>query len=149
MRRWAIFTMFGCLLLGTAAACSFWLFPSWWDRSSSTNRRSPDAYPPVIVEAHLSPAEVEAVLAPRKSKLPETEPPPGLPILAWGTRDLFPTIRVPQFLTAEQGGTALAKDEPVLGLALGKESRAYSTNQLNKHEMVIDEIAGIPILVTY
>jgi hypothetical protein len=58
-------------------------------------------------------------------------------------------IRRPQYLTAEQGDRALARDEPVLGLVIGKEARAYSTNQLNDHEMVIDEVDGKPVLVTY
>src|SRR5260370_18902069 len=134
MRRWAIRCTCICLRVMLAAAGSFWLFPTWWGQSSSAgvDRSTKEAPPPVIVEAHLSPAEVEAVLAPRKGKLPETEPPPGLPILAWGTRDLFPTIRNPQFLTAEQGEAALAKDEPGLGLALRQEALAYSHNQLTK-----------------
>jgi hypothetical protein len=82
-------------------------------------------------------------------RLPETEPPAGLPIIPWGKRDHFLVIRNPQHLTAEQGDRALAHDEPVLGLVIGEEVRAYSTNQLNDHEMVIDKIAGTPVLVTY
>ncbi len=82
-------------------------------------------------------------------RLPETEPPAGLPIVAWGKRGHFPVIRQPQYLTAEQGDRALARDEPVLGLVIGKEARAYSTNQLNDHEMVVDTIADTPVLVSY
>jgi hypothetical protein len=81
--------------------------------------------------------------------LAETDPPAGLPINPWGRRDHFPVIRQPWFLTAKQGDTALAPDESIIGLVVGNEARAYSTNQLNHHEMVIDEIAGTPILVTY
>src|SRR5438309_1309451 len=69
-------------------------------------------------------------------KLPET-PPPGLPILAWGARDSFRVIRKPWYVSARQGDTMLADDEPVLGLVIGSEARAYSTNQLNEHEMVL------------
>ena len=82
-------------------------------------------------------------------KLPEKEPPAGLPIVPWGKRGHFPVIRKPQYLTANQGDHALAHDEPVLGLVIGSEARAYSTNQLNDHEMVIDTIADTPVLVTY
>jgi hypothetical protein len=82
-------------------------------------------------------------------KLPETSPPPDLPIIQWGPRDHFPIIRKPRFVSAEKGKKMLAVDEPVLGIAMGGEARAYSTNHLNEHEMVIDEIAGTPILVTY
>lgn len=81
--------------------------------------------------------------------LPETPPPPGLPIVAWGPRDSFPVIRKPFFISARQGDIDLAPDEPVLGLVVGDEARAYSTNQLNQHEMVVDQIGDTPILVTY
>jgi hypothetical protein len=83
----------------------------------------------------------------RKSE--REEPPPGLPIVALWPRDHFPIIRQPAYVDAKEGDRLLAPDEPVLGLVLGGQARAWSTNQLNKHEMVIDEIAGTPILATY
>ena len=86
---------------------------------------------------------------PARPKLPETPPPPGLPIVDWGHRDLFPIIRNPVHISAAEGDRLLLNTEPVLGVVIGKEARAYSTNQLNQHEMVIDEIAGVPVLVTY
>jgi hypothetical protein len=92
---------------------------------------------------------VNAIPDPPLPRLPETQPPAGLPIVAWGKRGYFPVIRQPQYLTAEQGDRALARDEPVLGLVIGKEARAYSTNQLNDHEMVVDTIADTPVLVSY
>jgi hypothetical protein len=94
-------------------------------------------------------AEGEAPFEPSLPRLPETQLPAGLPIVPWGKRDHFPVIRKPEYLTAQQGDRALAPDEPVLGLVIREEVRAYSTNQLNEHEMVIDTIAGTPVLVTY
>ena len=82
-------------------------------------------------------------------KLPETDPPQGLAITLWGKRDHFPIIRKPWLVDSRLADTMLLPDEPVLGIALGNEARAYSTNQLNEHEMVVDEIGGSPILVTY
>ncbi len=82
-------------------------------------------------------------------KLPETSPPPGLPIIVWGKRDHFPVIRNPEYWTAQQGDKALARDEPVLGVLIGVEAWAYSTNHLNDHEMLIDTLAGTPVLVSY
>jgi hypothetical protein len=93
-------------------------------------------------------AEIASKLAERPT-LPETAPPPGLPIVAWGPRDSFPVIRKPFFVSARQGDIELATDEPVLGLVLDGEARAYSTNQLNRHEMVVDRMGETPILVTY
>jgi hypothetical protein len=96
---------------------------------------------------------------PERPKLPTFErsdrkreaekPPSGLPIIAWGRRDHFPVIRQPAYVNAKEGDRLLAADEPVLGLVLGGQARAWSTNQLNDHEMVIDEVAGTPILATY
>jgi hypothetical protein len=76
-------------------------------------------------------------------------PPPGLPILASRPRDWFPVIREPHYLSVTEAAGIIDDREPVLGLVLGGQVRAYSTNQLNRHEMVLDEIAGTPVLVTY
>lgn len=43
----------------------------------------------------------------------------------------------------------LADDEPVLALELGGEHRAYPVQILIWHEIVIDEVAGTPVAVTY
>jgi hypothetical protein len=105
---------------------------------------APEATPPPPFAG--APADTETAAPPQ---LPETDPPAGLPIVAWGRRNHFPTIRKPRFLTADQGDMLLAMDEPVLGVVLGGEPRAYPTNQLNDHEMVLDEVSSTPILVTY
>jgi hypothetical protein len=153
MRRWDIWCTAVFLALFVAAAFYLWVLPSRLAHgpSASTGRRSvfKDQVSSVSSDDQLSPEEIKAILDPPKEKLPETAPPAELPLVTWGTRDYFPMIRKPRFLTAEQGDIALAKNEPVLGLAVGQEARAYSTNQLNKHELVLDEIAGIPVLVTY
>jgi hypothetical protein len=119
---------------------------------TSCNQRSNSAKP--SSNGTTSASEPESVAqsdsdSPALPHLPETSPPPGLPIIPWGKRDHFPVIRRPQYLTAEQGDGSLARNEPVLGLIIGDQARAYSTNQLNDHEMVIDEIGGQPVLVTY
>jgi hypothetical protein len=96
------------------------------------------------------PARTVAAAAPAPAALPAEEPPPpGLPIVAWGRRDHFQILRTPAYVHAEQADRLLATDEPVLGLVVGGEARAYSTNQLNEHEMVIDTVGGVPILVSY
>src|SRR5437879_6241840 len=117
------------------------------NRQSSVAKQTAAANVPSSDEKES--VDADAPEDPPRPRLPETQPPAGLPIVAWGKRGHFPVIRKPQYLTAEQGDRALARDEPVLGLVIGKEARAYSTNQLNEHEMVVDTIAGTPVLVTY
>jgi hypothetical protein len=121
-------------------AAGWYYLRSHQDQNSAAQTRSPALAPPTG-----RPDGREADLV----KLPETNPPLDLPIIPWGRRDHFPVIRKPWFVSAAEGKKLLAVDEPVLGIVLGGEARAYSTNHLNKHEMVIDEMAGTPILVTY
>ena len=53
----------------------------------------------------------------------------------------------PQFVTASE--SPLHEDELILGIALEGESKAYPITVLRHREMVNDELAGIPILVTW
>lgn len=115
----------------------------------SCNKHGNSARPRRRLQPGAAEQETAEVNSSLDSPLPETQPPPGLPIVPWGRHELSPVIRQPKFLTAEQGDSALARDEPVLGLVIGGEARAYSTNQLNDHEMVVDTLAGTPVLVTY
>lgn len=95
------------------------------------------------------PTHIGVLNRPPLPKLPETDPPAGLPIQAWGPRDCLPVIRDPWYVSAQQGDSLLAADEPVLGVVVDWQAKAYSTNQLNDHEMVLDLIAGTPVLVSY
>ena len=66
-----------------------------------------------------------------------------------GYRDMFQVIDHPTYLTPEQAADQMSDDEVVLGIKVGDEVRAYSINQLNAHELVQDEIGGLPLLVTW
>lgn len=75
--------------------------------------------------------------------------PPGLPI---GFSQLIPfdgiyPIYTPYFAKAEEA--SYHDEELVLGVAWGGEAKAYSISVLRFREMVNDELAGIPTLVTY
>jgi hypothetical protein len=152
MPRRAVVCAFGCLtLLATVAGYALWFQHRPGYASVAAEGRRPGAAETIAL-AHTDPpgtAGAEPAAGDGLPKLEETPPPAGLPIVAWGHRDFFPVIRKPWYVTARQGDVLLAEDEPVLGLVLGGEARAYSTNQLNKHEMVLDQVAGTPVLVTY
>jgi thiol-disulfide isomerase/thioredoxin len=62
-------------------------------------------------------------------------------------KDGIPSIDDPQFITAQDSN--LADDELVLGLIYEGEARAYPFRILVWHELVNDEIAGDPLLVSY
>lgn len=64
-------------------------------------------------------------------------------------RDVIPPIDDPQFETVEQAAQWLVDREPVVLLELEGEVRAYPLRILTSHEVVNDEVAGRPVVVSY
>ncbi len=62
-------------------------------------------------------------------------------------RDAILPIYDPTFVSADAAGWA--DDTLVIGVALGREAKAYPVSLLNRREMVVDSLNGIPILVTW
>jgi hypothetical protein len=63
------------------------------------------------------------------------------------SRDAIRPIYSPEFVPADEAG--YADDELVMGVTIVGEAKAYPVGLLNSREMVNDELAGIPILVTW
>jgi hypothetical protein len=61
----------------------------------------------------------------------------------------IPAIMEPEFVSGADADSQMSPDEPVMGLFLGGEARAYSLWHLDAHEIVNDEIAGIPVAATW
>ncbi len=64
------------------------------------------------------------------------------------SKDGIPSIDRPEFRPVAEI-TDLAPTEPVIELAIGSEARAYPLRILTWHEIVNDEIGGVPVAVTY
>lgn len=62
-------------------------------------------------------------------------------------RDAIQPIYDPVFVRAWQ--TNWPDDTDVIGVAQGDEAKAYPVSHLNGHELVVDEIDGWPILVSW
>lgn len=62
-------------------------------------------------------------------------------------RDAIRPIYEPEFVSAE--ATPWRDDTIVIGIEQDGEAKAYPVSFLNGREMVIDRIAGIPVLVTW
>ena len=62
-------------------------------------------------------------------------------------RDAIRPIYEPTFVSAEESG--FSNEELVLAVEINGDSRAYPIGPLNSREMVIDEVGGVPILVTW
>lgn len=63
-------------------------------------------------------------------------------------KDGIPSIDNPVFVPVSKV-TNLQAIEPVIGLRIGNEAKAYPLRVLMWHEIVNDEIAGAPVAVTY
>jgi len=63
-------------------------------------------------------------------------------------KDGIPSLTEPRFLSPSKA-SFLKADDRVIGVAIGREARAYPLRILDWHEAVNDRMGGIPLLVTY
>ena len=61
----------------------------------------------------------------------------------------IPAIDDPEFVSGADADRQMRAEEPVLGVVIGGEARAYSLWQLDAHEIVNDEIAGSAITASW
>ena len=64
-------------------------------------------------------------------------------------RDGIPPIDSPSFVSPESAEGWLGDQEPVIALELNGDSRAYPLQILTWHEIVNDEVGGVPVAVTF
>ncbi len=66
-------------------------------------------------------------------------------------KDGIPSIDEPRFVSVAemQARGELAPQEPVIGFAVEGDARAYPLRVLTWHEIVNDEVGGLPVAVTY
>src|ERR671915_2175275 len=63
--------------------------------------------------------------------------------------DGIPSIDDPKFISVQEADTHLEDSELVLGLNVNGDIRAYPLQILVWHEIVNDEVGGVPVAVTY
>ncbi len=63
--------------------------------------------------------------------------------------DGIPPIDEPAFVTVAEADAYLEADEPVVVLDIDGDARAYPVQVLIWHEIVNDEVGGVPVSVTY
>lgn len=64
-------------------------------------------------------------------------------------RDRIPAIDRPQTISIAEAAEELEPTEPVVGLVINGEARAYPLRVLIWHEIANDELGGVPVAVTY
>lgn len=73
----------------------------------------------------------------------------GTPVFVALAPDTIPAIDAPTFLHGEAAARQMTADEPVLGVRLGGEARAYPLGFLSAHEIVNDRFGETPVAVTW
>ncbi|HZF11904.1 MAG TPA: DUF3179 domain-containing protein [Thermoanaerobaculia bacterium] len=71
-------------------------------------------------------------------------------LIQWGGVyvDGIPALQKPRFVPADRA-TYLLPTEPVFGVAIGGDSRAYPLRILDWHEMANDVVGGVPVALAY
>ena len=64
-------------------------------------------------------------------------------------RDGIPALFEPEYIPVKEADRLLDPDERVLGIRINGVARAYPIRILSWHELVNDEIAGAPYLVSW
>ena len=71
-------------------------------------------------------------------------------ILSGGVpRDGIPSIDNPKFISPETANGWLTDPEPVISFQLNGDARAYPLKILTQHEIVNDQVGGVPVIVTF
>ena len=73
----------------------------------------------------------------------------NLQVFTVTSKDAIPAIRDPEFVSAADAEAWMMPDEPVIGVEIAGEARAYPTAMLSRHEIVNDVLGGAPIAVTW
>jgi len=64
-------------------------------------------------------------------------------------RDAFPVLFDPPMVAAKDVGGKLRDEDLVIGIAMKDEAKAYPVQVMGVHELVNDEIGGVPIAVSW
>ena len=65
------------------------------------------------------------------------------------SKDAIAAIMEPGFLDGPAADGQMAPGERVIGVSIGGDSRAYPLKMLSRHEIVNDEVGGVPVAVTW
>lgn len=97
----------------------------------------------VVILSGLTKAQVKNGFELNNSTIPAHEIKHGGP-----PRDGIPSIDQPKFISVDEA-IFIKPDDLVIGLRVNGIFRAYPIKILNWHEVVNDEIGGLPIVITY
>lgn len=104
--------------------------------------------PPIVALVLLGALAVPAAAQPAPV-LPAPREIDGSPVFIALPPDAIRAIDTPTFVRGEAAARQMAEDEPVLGVRLGGEARAYPLGYLTAHEIVNDRFGDEPAAITW
>ncbi|SDG19522.1 Protein of unknown function [Limimonas halophila] len=115
--------------LGLAAGCAAWLAVAATASAADVPGSWADAFPETNFDKHA--VAYDTIIS------------GGVP------KDGIPSIDEPTFEPVDKRADWLAPKEPVIGLSVDGDARAYPLRIMTYHEIVNDRIGGKPVAVTY
>ena len=115
---------------------------------------------PVVETRNPTATPESAATSPRPTSgisTPSAERPPAtseiierdLDVVTVLAKDAIPAIRSPEFVDAAGAEAWMNADEPIIGVELDGDARAYPVAMLSRHEIVNDTVGGVPIAATW
>ena len=122
--------------------------------TTSTSTPSPTTAPrtptPAATTATPKPITQTTTPAPTPAATPSTDDPDAnLKIVTLLPKDGIPAILDPTFIDAAKAWEQYLADEPVLGVSINGEHKAYSVPYLSSREIVNDDLGGVAIAATW
>ena len=124
--------------------------------TTSTSTPSPTTTPRTPTPVAITATPTPTTTTPAPTASPTTPPPPptddpyaNLNIITLLPKDGIPAILDPTFIDATKAWEQYLADEPVLGVSINGEHKAYSVPYLSSREIVNDELGGVAIAATW
>ncbi len=104
----------------------------------------------LLISAVLASLTLLALASAQRRALPEEKIGDGMLVTVLPP-DAIPAVTKPVFISRAEAEPLMANDEPVLGLVDPStgQAKAYSLWQLDRHEVVNDNLGGKPVAVTW
>ena len=152
LRRLSLITLLLGLSLSLAAACG----PASDNDAPTSASRPPVTSPTPSEDAAPGPTSTTSPPPAMTERRPSATPSPtegslysDLHIVTLLPRDAIPAILDPEFLEAEDAWEQYFSKEPVLGVSINGEHKAYSVPFLSSREIVNDHVGGVAVAVTW
>ena len=146
-------TLFGTAAFFTLAACNIGgveqeTIQVTYEAEPVVETRNPTATPESSAETSPSQSAASTPSTGQPAVTPTTIE-RDLDVVTVLAKDAIPAIRAPEFVDATGAEAWMNADEPIIGVELDGDARAYPVAMLSRHEIVNDTVGGAPIAVTW